>query len=118
MNQTLSRTFESLTVRNYRLFFSGQVISWTGTWVQWVAQGWLVLQLTHSGFGLGLVTALQWFPVLIFGAWMGGVVFDWAGNYDFAWGALITIGLGAFTLQLLMDERPPHAGLRPQLSPT
>jgi MFS family permease len=73
MNQTLSRTFESLTVRNYRLFFSGQVISWTGTWVQWVAQGWLVLQLTHSGFGLGLVTALQWFPVLVFGAWMGVV---------------------------------------------
>lgn len=53
-----------------------------------------------------------------FGAWMGGVVFDWAGNYDFAWGALITIGLAAFTLQWLMDERPPHAGLRPQLSPT
>jgi predicted MFS family arabinose efflux permease len=55
---------------------------------------------------------------LFFGAWLGGVVFDWAGNYDFAWGALITIGLAAFTLQWLMDERPPHAGLRPQLSPT
>jgi predicted MFS family arabinose efflux permease len=42
-----------------------------------------------------------------FGAWMGGVVFDWAGNYHFAWGALIVIGLAAFTLQWLMDERPP-----------
>jgi predicted MFS family arabinose efflux permease len=42
-----------------------------------------------------------------FGAWMGGIVFDWAGNYDFAWGALIVIGLAAFTLQWLMDERPP-----------
>ncbi len=44
-----------------------------------------------------------------FGAWMGGLVFDFAGNYDFAWGALIVIGLAAFTLQWLMDERPPPA---------
>jgi predicted MFS family arabinose efflux permease len=42
-----------------------------------------------------------------FGAWMGGLVFDWTGNYNFAWGALIVIGLAAFTLQWLMDERPP-----------
>ena len=42
------------------------------------------------------------------GAWMGGLVFDWRGNYDFAWGALIGIGLAAFTLQWLMDERPPR----------
>jgi predicted MFS family arabinose efflux permease len=53
-----------------------------------------------------------------FGAWMGGVVFDRAGNYDFAWGALIVIGVTAFTLQWMMDERPPRPGLRPQLSPT
>lgn len=68
---TLVRTFESLSVRNYRLFFSGQIVSWTGTWVSWVAQGWLVLELTGSGFGLGLVTATQWLPVLLFGAWAG-----------------------------------------------
>jgi len=43
-----------------------------------------------------------------FGAWMGGVVFDLAGNYNFAWGALIVIGVAAFTLQWLMDERPPR----------
>jgi MFS family permease len=67
----MSRTFESLRVPNYRRFFLGQVISWTGTWVQWIAQGWLVLQLTGSGLGLGLVTALQWLPVLVFGAWAG-----------------------------------------------
>ena len=71
MNAALSRTFESLRVPNYRRFFGGQVISWTGTWVQWIAQGWLVLQLTGSGLGLGLVTALQWLPVLVFGAWAG-----------------------------------------------
>jgi MFS family permease len=73
MASHLGRTFDSLRVRNYRLFFSGQVISWTGTWVQWVAQGWLILELTKSGFGLGLVTALQWLPVLVLGAWAGVV---------------------------------------------
>lgn len=71
MAGALARTFESLQVRNYRLFFSGQVTSWTGTWVQWVAQGWLVLEITGSGIGLGLVTAVQWLPILMFGAWAG-----------------------------------------------
>lgn len=73
MAPTLSRTFESLRVKNYRMFFAGQVVSWTGTWVQWVAQGWLVLRLTQSGLGLGLVTALQWLPILLLGAWAGVV---------------------------------------------
>lgn len=73
MANTFGRTFDSLRVRNYRLFFSGQVVSWTGTWVQWVAQGWLVLRLTDSGLGLGIVTALQWLPVLVLGAWAGVV---------------------------------------------
>jgi MFS family permease len=71
----LTRAFESLRVPNYRLFFTGQVVSWTGTWVQWVAQGWLILKITDSGLGLGLVTAMQWLPVLLFGAW-GGVLAD------------------------------------------
>ncbi len=75
MNVALTRAFESLRVRNYRLFFIGQVVSWTGTWVQWVAQGWLVLRITDSGLGLGLVTAFQWLPVLLFGIW-GGVLAD------------------------------------------
>jgi predicted MFS family arabinose efflux permease len=51
-----------------------------------------------------------------FGAWMGGVVFARYGNYDVAWGALIAIGLTAFTLQWLMDERPP-AERRPFAQP-
>jgi MFS family permease len=75
MPPAITRTFESLKVPNYRLFFSGQVISWTGTWVQWVAQGWLILRITNSGLGLGVVTAMQWLPVLLFGAW-GGVLAD------------------------------------------
>jgi predicted MFS family arabinose efflux permease len=53
-----------------------------------------------------------------FGAWMGGLVFAWTGNYNYGWGALIVIGLSAFTLQWLMDDRPPpvgkaHRGLAP-----
>ena len=69
------RTFRSLRIRNYRLYFFGQVVSFTGTWVQSVAQMWLVLELTGSGVALGVVTALQFLPMLLFGIW-GGVVAD------------------------------------------
>jgi MFS family permease len=69
------RTFKSLNVRNYRLYFIGQGISISGTWMQSVAQGLLVLDLTGSGTQLGLVTALRSIPVLAFGA-MGGVIAD------------------------------------------
>src|SRR5215213_701770 len=72
---TITRTFSSLTIRNYRLWVVGQGISLSGTWMQTVAQGLLVLQLTGSGTALGLVTALQTIPVLLFGPW-GGVVAD------------------------------------------
>lgn len=71
----LQRTFASLEVRNYRLYFFGQAISQSGTWMQTVAQGLLVLHLTGSGVALGLVTALQTLPVLLFGIW-GGVFAD------------------------------------------
>src|SRR3954447_12646304 len=54
----LKRGFHALQVRNYRLFWIGQMISQTGSWMQRTAQDWLVLQLTHSPFALGLVTAL------------------------------------------------------------
>ena len=60
------RTFSSLRIRNYRLFFTGQLVSLTGTWMQIVAQGWLVLKLTGSGVALGLTTALQFLPLLLF----------------------------------------------------
>ena len=67
--------FRSLRVRNYRLYASGQLVSLTGTWMQRVAQDWLVLELTNSGVALGLVTALQFGPSLLFGMW-GGVIAD------------------------------------------
>jgi MFS family permease len=70
-----ARTFRSLRIRNYRLFFFGQLVSVTGTWMQTVAQTWLVLNLTGSGVDLGLTVALQFLPMLLFGLW-GGLLAD------------------------------------------
>ncbi|HEY3333786.1 MAG TPA: MFS transporter, partial [Candidatus Limnocylindrales bacterium] len=61
--------------RNYRLFFGGQLVSLVGTWMQQVAQAWLVLDLTNDPFILGLTTALAFLPVLILGLF-GGLVAD------------------------------------------
>ncbi|HZU73044.1 MAG TPA: MFS transporter [Acidimicrobiales bacterium] len=73
---TGARTFEALqSSHNFRLYFFGQIVSMSGTWMQTVAQGWLVLRLTGSTVDLGAVTAVQFLPVLIGGPW-GGVVAD------------------------------------------
>lgn len=64
-------TFASLRVRNFRLFFGGQIVSQTGTWLGMVAQTLLVLHLTDSGVALGLLAAAQFGPVLLLGAWAG-----------------------------------------------
>jgi MFS family permease len=65
----------SLRQRNYRLFFFGQVVSVAGTWMQTVAQSFLVLDLTHSGTQLGLTTAARFGPMFLFGP-LGGVFAD------------------------------------------
>ncbi|MBM4820936.1 MFS transporter [Streptomyces actuosus] len=67
--------FSSLKIRNYRLFFLGQVVSNTGTWMQRIAQDWLVLSLTGSATAVGFTTALQFLPMLLFGLY-GGVLVD------------------------------------------
>ncbi len=69
------KTFSSLKIRNYRIYLIGQSFSMAGTWMQTVAQGWLVLQLTHSGTQLGSVVAMQFLPMLIAGPW-GGLIAD------------------------------------------
>ena len=69
------QTFSSLGNRNYRRYFTGQAISMTGTWMQIVAQSWLVLQLSGSATALGVVTAIQTVPVLLLGSY-GGVIAD------------------------------------------
>ncbi|WP_326699138.1 MFS transporter [Streptomyces sp. NBC_01754] len=68
-------TFSSLKIRNYRLFATGAVISNTGTWMSRITQDWLVLSLTGSAAAVGITTALQFLPMLLFGLY-GGVIAD------------------------------------------
>ena len=75
LKRRTENTFSSLSIRNYRLFFIGQGISLSGTWMQTVAQGWLVLQLTGSGTQVGLVVALQFLPLLLITPF-GGMIAD------------------------------------------
>ena len=63
----------ALRHRNFRLFLTGQFISLCGTWMQTIAQGWLVLQLTNSAFLVGLVTALGSLPILLLSLYAGVV---------------------------------------------
>jgi MFS family permease len=67
----LRTTFVALEERNFRLFFSGQMLSVIGSWMQMIAQTWLVLELTGNGAMLGVTLAMQWLPLLLFGAWAG-----------------------------------------------
>jgi len=71
----LNRTFGSLAIYNYRLFWFGQLISLSGTWMQTTAQAWLVLKLTNSPVALGTVTMLQFLPVTLL-TLFGGVLAD------------------------------------------
>ena len=69
------RAFSSLAIRNYRMFFFGQLVSMSGTWMQMVAQSILVLQLTRSGTILGLTIGARFAPLFLFGP-LGGVIAD------------------------------------------
>jgi MFS family permease len=67
----VKRTFESLRYRNYRLFFTGQIISQTGSWMQRIAMGWFVLQITHSAFDVGVMAFASFLPFTLFGLFAG-----------------------------------------------
>jgi MFS family permease len=92
--------FRSLRVRNYRLYFSGQLVSLTGTWAQRVAQDWLVLQLTNSGTALGIVTALQFGPSLLLSMY-GGALADRGDKRKLLLMTQSSIALTALMLGLL-----------------
>jgi MFS family permease len=96
----MAQTFDALHTRNFRLFFTGQIISVSGTWMQTVAQAWLVLRLTGSGVDLGVVTATQWLPMLLFGTW-GGVVADRFDKRRVLVGTQLAAGLLALALGIL-----------------
>jgi MFS family permease len=67
-------TFSSLSNRNFRLYYIGQGISTAGTFMQTVGQSWLVLKLTGSGTALGVVTMLQFLPLLVLGGYAGVLI--------------------------------------------
>jgi MFS family permease len=95
-------TFSSLRNRNYRLYFIGQIISVSGTWMQRLAQAWLILKLTHNnGFALGVESGLQFLPVLLFGAW-GGVIADRFDKRRLLYLTQIAAGLLALGLGLIV----------------
>ena len=75
IRKKIGRIFPALKHENYRFYFQGQLISLSGSWMQTVAQGWLVYQLTQSPFMVGLVSALHHMPILFFGVF-GGVIVD------------------------------------------
>jgi MFS family permease len=72
---TRHRVFRSLNVPNYRIWFAGNAVSVIGTWMQRVAQDWLVLELTDSAVAVGIAVSLQFLPILFFGLW-GGLLVD------------------------------------------
>jgi len=96
------RTFRSLAERNFRLFLGGHGVSVIGTWVQRVAQDWLVYSLTGSGVALGVSLALQFGPMLLFGLW-GGVLVDRVNRFRLivvtqAVSGVLAAALGVLTL--------------------
>ena len=101
MQTTLRRTFSSLTIYNFRLYFFGQGLSLCGTWIQTVSLSLLVLKLTHSGTQLGLVVAAQFLPVLLFGVY-GGLIADRFNKRHVLYFTQSLQGILALTLGLLV----------------
>ncbi|MQA28056.1 MAG: MFS transporter, partial [Micromonosporaceae bacterium] len=102
MRTKIADTFRSLRVRNYRLFVGGQIVSLIGTWMQFIAQDWLVLQLSNdSGTALGVVLALQFTPVLLLSLY-GGKLADRHDKRRLIIIANATWAVLAFTLGLLV----------------
>lgn len=95
-HQTVA-TFASLRFHNYRLFFFGQSISVGGNWMQNIAIGWFVLELSHSGTVLGMVTAARFLPLVLLGPW-GGVVSDRMDNRRLLTATQTTSALLSFVL--------------------
>ena len=110
LRSVASSTFRSLRVRNYRLYFVAQIVSVSGTWMQTVAQAWLVLRLappSRQGIDLGLVTALQFLPMLVLGTY-GGLVADRLDKRRLLYLTQTTAGVLALALGLLTATHTVH----------
>lgn len=94
-------TFAALSVRNFRLFWLGQLISVSGTWMQSIGQAWLVLTLTQSPFAVGTVTTLQFLPITLL-VLFGGVFADRVPKRSFLVGTQTAAMLQALVLGVLV----------------
>src|SRR6201996_8969168 len=101
-----SQTFSSLQNPNYKRYLSGQSTSLIGTWMQTIAQSWLVLQLTHSATMVGLAVAVQTLPILLLGPY-AGVVADRADKRRLMMILQSMMGLQALVMAVLTL---PHVG--------
>jgi MFS family permease len=97
----MDRTFASLHIRDYRLFFSGQLISLIGTWMRMTAQGWLVYDLTGSKLLLGVVTGLGLLPLFLFST-ITGAVADRVSKRKLLIGAQSAMMLVSLTIAILV----------------
>jgi MFS family permease len=106
-------TFSSLRVRNYRLYVAGQIVSVSGTWMQNVAQAWLVVRYLaprgQAGLDVGITTALQFLPMLVLGAW-GGLVADRVDKRRLLCATQALAGILALVLGLLVSAGRGPAG--------
>jgi MFS family permease len=96
--------------RNYRLYFGGQALSLIGTWMQQVAQAWLVLTISHSGTILGLVVAAQTLPVLLLGAY-GGLIADRVNKRKLMIATQVIMGTVSLTNGLLVATHNVHLAI-------
>src|SRR2546425_12316543 len=103
----VSETFRALRHRNFLLFWSGAFLSNTGTWMQAVAQGWLVLQLSNSPFWLGVDGFMATAPVMLF-TLAGGVFADLIDRRKLLIYSQIVAGCSALTLGVLVATGVVH----------
>src|SRR5690242_1940038 len=101
LRQHSRETFSSLYIRNYRLYYIGQIISTSGTFMQSVAQAWLVLKLTNSGIALGITSTLQYLPFLLLAPY-GGVLADRFPKRKILYLTQTVSGILALTLGVLV----------------
>ena len=101
MTAWMHGTFDALHNANYRRYFAGQAVSLVGTWMQTVAQGWLVLELTGSGTALGMVAAAQFLPLLLLAPY-GGLLADRMDKRRLLLATQSALGLMALLLGVLV----------------
>ena len=101
MRRWVDDTFAAVRTPNYRRYFAGQAVSLVGTWMQTVAQGWLVLELTGSGTALGLMAAAQFLPILLLAPY-GGLLADRMDKRRLLIATQVALGSIALTLGILV----------------